>query len=132
MVAKPTQNEGWEERFRSMERAGASLAQIADAFGVSTRSASRWRGKLGLRHEEPHQPRPQSDRDRAAALLDDGCSFEEVSRTLGVTAPTVRRWYPDRPAWTRQEVGTYAAQARLLNEITNTHHVRHGAGRKSA
>ncbi|WP_396653091.1 helix-turn-helix domain-containing protein [Microbacterium resistens] len=103
-----------------MEQAGASLAQIADAFRVSTRTASRWRERLGLQHQEPHHPRPRSDRDHAAALLDDGCSFAEVARTLGVTGPTIRRWFPDRRSWTREERGAYAAQARRFNEITTT------------
>jgi transposase len=132
MGARSSSREDWEDRFRSMERAGASLAQIADALGVSMRTASRWRGRLDLRHEVPHTPRPQSDHDRAAALLDEGCSLEEVAHTLGVTGPTIRRWFPDRPAWTREEVGRFAVQARRLNKITNVPHMRGNAERKTA
>lgn len=36
---------------------------------------------------------------RSRELLDDGASFGEISRTLGVGRDTLRRWFPGR-GWT--------------------------------
>lgn len=48
---------------------------------------------------------------RAEALLDDGCSYRETARTLGVDHTTVRDHLPGR-GWTRQQVGSWAAGSR--------------------
>jgi len=132
MISEARTADEWEDRMRELDRAGASLAQIATAFGVTIRTASRWRLELNLQHEPAHIPRPASDRERAAELLDEGCSFEEAARTLGVTGPTIRRWFPDRSAWTREEVGTFSVQARQLNNLTTNITMRNRAGRKAS
>lgn len=112
MSDKASLTPGWEERFRALDSEGRSLREIAAAFGVSTKSVSRWRNKLGLTKEPPAVARPQSDRDRAAALLDDGCSFSEAARSLGVAATTITRWFPDRQPWTRVQSGEFSSMIR--------------------
>lgn len=114
---RPSRVEGWEERFRGMDQAGHSLREIAVAFDVSVRTVGRWRTKLGLTKSEAKTTRPQTDRDRAAALLDDGCSFAEAARTIGVTASCIRRWFPDRAAWTHEEAGAYGMHLRKLGGV---------------
>lgn len=111
----PSMHEGWEEQFLSMERAGRSASEIAYAFGVSTRSVSRWRSAMRTTKMLPPTPRPKSDRDRVSALLDDGCSFSEAARTVGVSTATIRRWFPHRSAWTPTHSGEYAAMVRLAH-----------------
>lgn len=112
MSDKASLSPGWEERFRALDGEGRSLREIAAAFGVSTKSVSRWRSRLGLTKEPPAVPRPQSDRDRAAALLDDGCSFSEAARSLGVAPTTIARWFPDRKPWTPVQSGEFSSMIR--------------------
>lgn len=129
---KPSLTEGWEDRYRAMERAGRSQREIAEAFGVSTRTVIRWRGRLGLTKATPIPAYSQSEHDRARILLDDGCSFKETARSLGIATRTLRRWFPDRQPWTREQAGTFAVQSRILNTISTTHHLRDSAERTAA
>lgn len=132
MFTNPSLTDGWEERYRAMERADRSQREIAEAFGVSTRTVMRWRGRLGLSKAAPIPAYPQEAHDRARGLLDDGCSFKETARSLGVSRKTLRRWFPDRQPWTHEQAGALAVQARLFNTISNTHHLRDSAERTAA
>lgn len=52
-------------------------------------------------------------RDLALMFLDDGCSYEEVARTLGVPYTRVRREFPGR-SWGLKESASFTAQTRKL------------------
>lgn len=44
---------------------------------------------------------------RATAMLEDGCSYSEVARTLGCCHQTVSARFPGK-GWSRHDVGTWA------------------------
>lgn len=52
----------------------------------------------------------EKDRLRAIArhLLDDGASIAEVARTIGVSWPTIRQWFPDARVMTMRESTDWA------------------------
>lgn len=104
------------DRFEDMarlQRAGANSRQIARELGVSIRTVSRWRNRTGTSLVPPAVPRPQSDRDYAARLLDDGCSIRETALTIGVSQATIVRWIPNAPRMTPQEAGHIANLRRM-------------------
>lgn len=103
--------------FLACDRAGMSARQLSERFGVTDRTVQRWRKRLGIKHRQYVQKHPKSDRDLVEHLLDEGCSFAEAARTVGVAASTIRQWFPDRKPWTRQECSEYAVLIRQLGEI---------------
>lgn len=110
----PTLDQNWEAEFLGCEQSGMSAREIAERFGVSTRTISRWRRTLGVSHAAPTQTRPVEVHERVAQLLDDGCSFAEAARTVGVSSRTVARWFPDRSPWSKQQASELAVAVRLL------------------
>lgn len=96
------------ELFTRYDDLGWSAAEIAQALGVTPRTVVRWRTLTGRRHGSTIEPLPAVLRDRARALIEDGCSRSEVARTLGVTRTTVTRWFPEYPGWSQSEGGKFA------------------------
>lgn len=103
--------------FLACERAGMSARQLAERFGVTDRTVQRWRNRLGVTHRPYIEKHPDSDRSMAEYLLDQGCSFLEAARTVGVSDMTIVRWFPDRKPWTKQECGEYAVMVRQLGRM---------------
>lgn len=93
-------------RFKALDDAGYSAPQIAQRLGVNVRTVTRWRNSTSRSRAKPIV-RPESDREHARRLIDDGCSFAEAAETVGVTASTIRRWFPDARAWTPREAGLW-------------------------
>lgn len=114
---KPSVHEGWEERFLGLEREGATAKQIAEAFGVTARTVSRWRTALNVRHAPPAVPRPESDRHLAWQMIQDGCPLSEVAETLNVSQHTLRRWFPGLRGWSRSQAGAHAALLRKYGRV---------------
>ncbi|MAP64021.1 MAG: hypothetical protein CMH34_09835 [Microbacterium sp.] len=109
-------DEGTHAQFIELDARGLSAAEIADIMHVDPRTVTRWRHAAG-RSKAPAAVRRDGDvRARALALLDEGASFAEAARTVGVCRSTIARWFPDRRAWTRMEAGRWSAQIRDLNE----------------
>jgi transposase len=79
-----------------MTRQGYSITEIALAVGVSDRTVSRYRLQLGLT-KPPHVPWTEEEHAFAERLLQDGCPYREVARTLGRDYKTVMRHHPDYP-----------------------------------
>ena len=98
-------------RFVELEAAGWSAARIAAELGVSSRTVQRWRAAAELSHQSWPEHAP-ADRERAARLLADGCSVQEVARSVGAAWPTIVRWLPDAPRWSKSEAGQFAAAVR--------------------
>ncbi|WAB09226.1 helix-turn-helix DNA binding domain protein [Gordonia phage LittleMunchkin] len=81
------------ERVAEMTRAGLTAAQIADRLKVTVRTVQRDRMRTGTNDHSP--PRWSSALlDRARTLLDDGASYRETARTLGVDPSNLRRRLP--------------------------------------
>ena len=60
-------------------------------------------------------PHPTEIRERALALLQDGASYTEVGRTLGVKHSTVSGWWPGY-GWTQRQGGSYGGMVKAMNE----------------
>ncbi|QWY84638.1 helix-turn-helix DNA binding domain protein [Microbacterium phage Footloose] len=105
-----------DKDFLRCEQSGMTAAQIAERYGVTIRSVSRWRTRLGVNHLPPAYVRPPSDRALVERLLDEGCSFSEAARTVGVHRSTIVRWFPDREPWSKSEAGKFAAIVRRYGE----------------
>jgi transposase len=104
-----------EAEFLTLERSGMTAREIAERLGVATRTVVRWRNRLHLSHVATAATFTDEQRELARRLIEDGCSFQEVARTVGVSHWTIRRWFPDTPAWTRQQIGEHAALMRRMN-----------------
>lgn len=105
-------------RFDQLDTSGATTRTIAAELGVSVRTIGRWRSEAGrLRAPAGGKPRPQSDRDLAARLIEDGCSLSEAARTIGCSQHTVTRWFPEAPRYTREQSGYASVLARQARNI---------------
>ncbi|GAA3962917.1 helix-turn-helix domain-containing protein [Gordonia caeni] len=93
------------QRVATLSREGHQIADIAAALGVTPRTVQRDRATLGL--VKPTPPRlDDTELAHAATLLDDGCSYQEVARTLGRSATPLRRRLPGR-GWTKKQGGQW-------------------------
>lgn len=93
-----------------LRRRGLPVAAIARTLGVSARTVERDLQALGL----VRTPRPwtAAEQRRAAALIEDGCSLEEVARTLGRPRTVIRRHFPGR-GWTQAQISEHLAALRM-------------------
>lgn len=94
-------------RFMELQQSGRSAAQIATIMNVTTRTVTRWRKQTGTSTTGTVVKLPQETRQQARDLVEAGCSFAEAARTVGVTPATIRRWFPDAIAWTKNQAGEY-------------------------
>jgi len=82
------------ERIAEMAAKGWNDARIARELALSTRTILRYRHRLGLPVFQP-KPRLSADEIEAAQrLLDDGCSYGEVARTLNRCRATIVKHFP--------------------------------------
>ena len=77
---------------RSMEW---TYAEIAEHYGVSETAVFRIAEKHGHRRKKP-QKRLADYNQQIEAMLNDGVSYLEIERTLGISAPHLGRKYPKR------------------------------------
>jgi DNA-binding NarL/FixJ family response regulator len=54
--------------------------------------------------------------DKAQALLDDGASFLEVSRTLNMSISTIKRRLPEYSPWTHEQVAAHGTFVSNMNK----------------
>lgn len=94
------------QRVANLTLDGRTVADIAATLGVTPRTVERDRTALGL--VKPKPPRlDDAEIATAATLLDEGCSYEEVGRTLGRSARHLQRRLPGH-SWTKEQVGQWA------------------------
>jgi hypothetical protein len=84
---------------------GWSAFAIADRLAVSERSVVRYRREAGC-GQPVARHLTAADVATAGEMLDDGCSYEEVARTLGVSAWSIAVRYPGR-SWTPSQVSAF-------------------------
>jgi IS30 family transposase len=100
-------------RVVELTRAGHSATQIADILSITKRTVTRIRSDEGVAQAAAAEPLTADEITRAAALLDDGCSYYEVGRTLGRHDTTIRKHFPGR-GWTRTQCGQLTALNRWM------------------
>lgn len=96
---------------------GKSAREIAEDLGVTTRTVQRDRKHMQVakRHTPPLT---EEEYARAEQMLNEGCSYAEVARTLKRCKGTIERHFPGR-GWTREQVGDYSMMLRKYRELAS-------------
>lgn len=84
-----------ERMVRKRTMQGRSLPQIAAELGITERSVSRIRERIKISAVKP-EPLTAAERAKIEDMLDDGCSYREIGRTLGRSENTIWANYPNR------------------------------------
>lgn len=89
--------------------------QIAEALGCSVRTVEKIRQELGI--SGPGAV-PYSDETKAKAreMLEEGASYNEVSRTLGIPTRRLSGWFPGM-GWTAKQAAEYRYLKRQMDEL---------------
>jgi len=109
------------ELMRRLHEEGLSAPQIAERVGCTPRTVTRWRRQEGLTRVIPATagaPATPERLEQARRLLDDGASYQEVSRTLGMHERTLMRHFPGR-GWSKREGGRLGAYVTQMNRQMN-------------
>lgn len=114
-----------KQQIAELIRQGLTTETIADKFKVSQRTVDRARQQAGITKQMSFAT--EDDKLQAKLMLADGCSYEEVARTMQRASTTVAAWHPGYQ-WTRQQCAEAAAMARRMNRLTD----RLGESRKPA
>lgn len=89
------------ERVKHMTAEGMSASLIAERLGVTKRSVQRYRRESGCARPYAHRMTTE-DIATAGRMLEDGCSYEEVGRTLGFHGHSIAYHLPGR-GWTHAQ-----------------------------
>lgn len=104
------------ERIVALTKDGYSAAEISREIGCSKETVRRTRVKFGVSQGRTMRKYSQEIRDKALVMLEDGASYNEVGRTLGVPDKWVRKTFPGM-GWTRQQVYEYRALKKQLDSL---------------
>lgn len=85
-----------------MTKQGYSAAEIGRVLGITDRSVVRHRRRAKI-STPPPPPLSEDEIRLASEMLDEGCSYAEVARTLGRAAEPLQRRFPGR-GWSREQV----------------------------
>jgi len=99
-----------------MTLAGMSAQEIGLALHVTARTVARDRKDMGVAKPGPRYMTADQI-DVAKRLLDDGCSYKEASRSVGVSNTTMARTFPGR-GWTKRQGGEFRAFLRSMERRT--------------
>lgn len=102
------------ERVVELTRQGYSAPAIAQFLGITKRSVVRIRSDMGIAREPSGPPLTNAEKDRAALLLGDGCSYTDVGRTLGRHPRSIARHFPGM-GWDREQCVQLAVLSRRVN-----------------
>lgn len=95
---------------KKMTLEGLNAKEIAIRLGISRRQVLRLRRKTGvIRERAPVMT--EEEIERARILLEDGCPYNEVARTLGRCPETIRNRFPGF-GLSKQEVALYSGVAK--------------------
>lgn len=100
--------------FARLHNEGRTQKELAEHFGVNTATLWRIQKELGL--NGGHQPLPAERINRIQAMLNDGWSWAEITRTEGIHHDTLERYFPGTH-WTQQEM---LEHRRNLRNLTRT------------
>ncbi|QGH77876.1 helix-turn-helix DNA-binding domain protein [Mycobacterium phage Kenuha5] len=102
----------------SMTRDGFSARHIAEVVGCSPRTVTRVRAAADARVMNPDRftPLTADQLEFAEYLVEDGASYQEVARTLGVSRTTIERHFPGR-AWTKRQAAEFTALLKKFRRL---------------
>ena len=104
-----------ENLLREYDRAGYTISDQAYFLDVSTRTVQRLWARLGLQAPVVGYYGPEVKAE-AETMLDEGCSFAETARSLGVAESTVQRWFPGR-GWTQKQTAEHRGLLRRHKQL---------------
>jgi len=100
------------ERVIKLTQLGHTAGEISLQLGITKRQVVRIRAKAGI--AQPKAPLLTADELRLAEeLLDSGCSYCEVERTIGRSVHAIARAFPGR-GWPKGEGARLAAFRRWM------------------
>lgn len=109
----PAALEERRDRIAALTRQGWSAAAIARELGVTVRTVVRAREHRDCRVYVPRRF-TADEIAQVEAMLDDGCSYTEVARTLGRNVTVVLQRWPGR-GWTKAQAAAHVHDIRRFN-----------------
>ncbi|MFV8049764.1 hypothetical protein [Mycobacterium sp. 48b] len=106
-----------ENRIVELTKQDQSAALIAEIIGTTKRTVQRVRSRRHAtvsQRRYPHQLTAEQI-STAEQLLDDGASYAEVGRTIGIDPQSVQLRWPNR-GWTPQMRGQHSAFIRNMRK----------------
>lgn len=119
---KPPKRRIDPQQVKARSEAGDTLASIAEALGCSISSIIKIRHELGISDHNKARLTEDAKR-RIEAMLDDGCSFAEITRTLGISHETLKRHYHGRQ-WTKEQQVEHLRTVRIEKRFNWGHQQR--------
>lgn len=120
---KELELEEFDEQVRILKLNGATRRQMRRELGATERKVDRALCRLREKGSLPPAkytglPIPEKTIRQVEALLDDGTSFADIHRTLGVSERWLQRKYPGR-GWSPQQVAQYRHMKNALDRLDN-------------
>ena len=94
---------------------GQQAKELAKILDISEKTVRNWRTKPKPVWIHGKLQVPQVKLDEAEGLLDDGASYYEAARTVGIRSETLRQHFPGR-GWSQEQVIDYAVTVRKFNQ----------------
>jgi DNA-binding CsgD family transcriptional regulator len=101
------------DRVVALTRQGKTAGEIAELMGMSKRGIQWIRHWTGCGQPAP-KPLTDAEIDRARAMLEDGCSYSEVGRTLGRSNNNLMKRLPGY-GWDRKQIIELAVATKRFN-----------------
>ncbi|AHN84097.1 DNA binding protein [Mycobacterium phage Hawkeye] len=95
---------------------GLNSKEIASLTGISQRTVHRYRVKAGIGQDNTLAHLTPEQIAFGERLLDDGCSYQEVARTLGVRDVSVANRWPGR-GWNALQAAEYRRLVEVFTHI---------------
>lgn len=103
------------DRVVEMSRQGFDVPRIAAELAITVRSVQRIRRQTGISVTEFSRFSP-AEVATIEAMLDDGCSYAEIARTLGRDVGWIRRRWPGR-GWMPEQGCVYRNWLQILETL---------------
>jgi len=102
-------------RIAELVRQGLSNAQVAEAVGVSDRTVTRARKRMGIEGRQCRRA-TENEKSKALEMLEDGANYKEVGRTLGRSGSQIKTWFPGY-SLTPSEAGKLGVLGKIMNRL---------------
>jgi IS30 family transposase len=99
-------------RVAELTHDGWTTRQIANHLNILKRTVDRDKVKAGVAQGKS-PPWSDTENHRAQTLIQDGCSYTEVARTLGRSIHAIRTHFPGH-GWTYSQAGQFGMAIRKL------------------
>lgn len=97
--------------------AGYSAQMIARKLNISPRTVQRHRKQAGLADPRDLRPYTPAELEQIERLLEDGCSYSEVARTVGRKTKTIAERFKGMSSWTPRDGGNLRCWQRRMIRI---------------